>query len=141
MGKHIHVKSRQDLLNALRTGLQLQEVNGRHLLVLLEPFLGQHQLRKDIVLLHALIVGDPRKNDILQILVPHHTQGLKQGEQWNGFVIPRSRNDGHALLTAFCTRRHDHEMRLRSNRTIIRNGANPCLGLLVGFLLGLLDLQ
>ncbi len=32
-------------------------------------------------------------------------------------------------------------MRLRSNGTIIRNGANACLGLLVGLLLGLLDLQ
>ena len=141
VGKHIHVKSRQHLLNTLCTGLQLQEVDGRHLLVLLESLLGQDQLRKDIILLHTLLIGNSRQDDILQILIPHHPQRLKQGEKRNRLVIAGSRNDGHTLATAFRTRRHDHEMRLRSNGTIIRNRANPGLGLLVGLLLGLLNLQ
>lgn len=77
VGEDVHVKSSQHLLNTLRASLELQEVNRLHFVILLEPLLGQHQLCKDIVLLHTLLIRNSRQDDILQILVPHDPQRLK----------------------------------------------------------------
>lgn len=141
MRKHVHVKTSQHLLNTLRASLELQEVDGGHIVVLLESLLRQHQLRKDVVLLHTLLIRNSCQNDVLQVFVPHDSQSLEQCKQRNRLVIPRRRNDCHTLATCFRTRRHNQEVRLRTNRTIIGDGANSSLGLLIGLLLRLANLQ
>ena len=139
--KDVHVESCQDLLNTLRASLELQEVNGRHLVISLELLVGQHQLCKNVVVFHTLFIGNSRKNHVLQILVPHNSQGLKQCQKRNRLVIPGSRNDGHTLATAFCARRYDQKVRLGTNGTIVGDGANARLGFGLFFLLGRLHLQ